>query len=52
MATKRTQSALATLLDNDPNIRQALIARLTKAAEKAPVVILHQIAMMLETHAQ
>lgn len=35
-------------LDNNPAIRAALIARIIKAAEKAPVIALHQIALVLE----
>lgn len=49
--TKNTAKSLKTLtsaLDGNPEIRKALITRLTKAAETAPVVILHQICMMLE----
>lgn len=35
-------------LNNNPAIRAALIARITKAAEKTPVIVLHQIAQMME----
>lgn len=44
--------ALATRLDGDPKIRVALIARLNKAAETAPVVLLHSICQMLEMDKQ
>jgi hypothetical protein len=49
---KISQSALATLLDGDPKIRAALIARMVKAAEKAPVVLLHQVCIALDAAAE
>lgn len=44
----KTVNAFQSALDGNPVIRKALIARIVKAADKAPVVILHQIALMLE----
>jgi len=35
-------------LDKNPTIRAALIARIVKAAETAPVIMLHQIALSLD----
>lgn len=49
---KVSRSALATLLDGDPTIRAALIARMVKAAEKVPVVLLHQVCMALDLAAE
>lgn len=45
---KTSVSALTGALDRNPEIRAALVARIVKAAEKVPVVMLHQIAMMLD----
>lgn len=42
------RKALSSLLDGDPEIRRQLIVRITKAAEKAPVIVLHQTALALE----
>lgn len=42
------RKALTSPMDGDLKIRAGLIARLTKAAEKAPIILLHQVAMMLE----
>lgn len=44
----RRAKALATKLDGNAEMRAAITARIVKAAEKAPVVLLHQVAMMLE----
>lgn len=41
-------TALTSALDGNPEIRAALVARISKAAEKTPVIVLHQVAMMLE----
>ena len=35
-------------LNNNPAVRAVLVARITKAAQKTPVIVLHQIAQMLE----
>lgn len=40
--------ALMTKLDGDPKVRAGVLARIVKAAEKSPVVLLHQVAIMLE----
>lgn len=43
-----SKRALTSAMDGDPKIRAALIGRITKAAEHAPVILLHQIAQMIE----
>lgn len=43
---------LATRLDGNPEIRKGVIARIVKAAEKAPVALLHQMAQTLEMIAE
>ena len=46
---KPARNALALpKLDNDPVIRDAIVTRITEAAKTAPVVLLHQIATVLE----
>lgn len=46
--TKKALKAFATKLDGDPKVREAVIARLMVAAQKAPLAILHQVAQALE----
>lgn len=45
---KSARQPLASKLDIDPKLREGLIARITAAAQTTPVVVLHQIALMLE----
>lgn len=47
-AITQARTILATALDGNPEIRKAVVARIVKAAEKAPVALLHQMAQTLE----
>lgn len=44
---KRAALSIAAL-DSNPEIRAALIARIVKIAATAPVIMLHQVAQVLE----
>lgn len=47
-AIVRRAAILATSLDANPEVRKIILARIVKAAEKAPVALLHQMAQTLE----
>lgn len=45
---QKKQHPLATRLDDDPKIREELIARLVRLLQNAPVALIHQMIQLLE----